>query len=137
MKILFDTNVLLDVLLAREPWYQNALTLWQANDTGLIHGHISATTVTDIFYISRRYTNAKGALEAVITCLDAFSIIAIGQDELKQATEMAGSDFEDNLQIVAAKSVHLDAIVTRNVADFQNTQITIFTPEQALNSLKN
>jgi predicted nucleic acid-binding protein len=137
MKILFDTNVLLDVLLAREPWYQNALTLWQANDSGQIHGYISATTVTDIFYISRRYTNAKGALEAVITCLDAFSIITIGQDELKQATEMAGSDFEDNLQIVAAKSVHLDAIVTRNVADFQNAQITIFTPEQTLNSLKN
>ncbi|MEZ4593390.1 MAG: PIN domain-containing protein [Chloroflexota bacterium] len=137
MKILFDTNVLLDVLLAREPWYQNALTLWQANDLGQIHGYISATTVTDIFYISRRYTNAKGALEAVITCLDAFSIVPIGQDELREATAMSGSDFEDNLQIAAAKSLHLDAIVTRNIADFQNAQIAVFTPEQALNNLKN
>lgn len=137
MKILFDTNVLLDVLLAREPWYQTGLTLWQANDLGQIHGYISATTVTDIFYISRRYTNDKGALEAVVTCLDAFSIVPIGQDELKQATEMAGSDFEDNLQIVAAKSLHLDAIVTRNIADFKDAQIPVFTPEQALNSLKN
>jgi len=137
MKILFDTNVLLDVLLTREPWVHHGRSLWQANDQGQIKGYISATTVTDIFYISRRYTTSEGALEAVKICLDAFFVVPIGQDELKLATKMAGSDFEDNLQIAAAKSVNLDAIVTRNVTDFQNAKIVILTPEQALKQLRN
>ena len=137
MKILFDTNVLLDVLLSREPWYQQGSALWQLHDQGQIKGFITSTTVTDIFYISRRYTNATGALDAVNTCLATFFIISIGRDELEQAAQLPNSDFEDNLQIVAAESTNLDAIVTRNPADFQKAQIAILSPEQALNQLHN
>jgi predicted nucleic acid-binding protein len=137
MKLLFDTNILLDVLLPREPWAENGRKLWQANDDGQIIGFITATTLTDIFYITRRLTDATVALEAVKICLLAFEIAAITRQELEDATQLQGNDFEDNLQITSALSSALDAIITRDPKGFQTTVITIYTPEQALSQIDN
>jgi len=137
MKFLFDTNVILDVLLMRSPWYQDGYALWQANDQGKIQGHVSATTVTDIFYVSRRFAGPTGALEAVKTCLNAFSVIAVDHDLLDRATQLPGLDFEDNLQIVCAVMSNMDAIVTRNSDDFVQASLPIFSPADALQKLSN
>jgi predicted nucleic acid-binding protein len=53
MRVLLDTNVVLDVLLKREPWVAEAQILWQANDDGSVAGYVVATTLTNIFYIAR------------------------------------------------------------------------------------
>jgi len=135
MKFLFDTNIILDVLLKRSPWYQDGYALWQANDQGKIQGYVSATTVTDIFYVSRRFAGSAGALEAVKTCLRAFSVIAVDYDLLDQATQLPGLDFEDNLQIVCAVMSNLDAIVTRNPDDFSQAPLSILSPAETLQKL--
>ena len=137
MKLLFDTNILLDVLLPREPWAENGRKLWQANDDGHITGFITATTLTDIFYITRRLANATVAIEAVKTCLMAFAIAPVDRPELEQATQLPGNDFEDNLQITCAANANLDGIITRDPHGFQSATITIYTPEQALAQLQN
>ena len=137
MKLLFDTNILLDVLLPRDPWAENGRKLWQASDEGQITGFVTATTLTDIFYITRRLTNAAVALEAVKTCLLAFEIAPVDRAELEQAVQLPGSDFEDNLQIACATSAALDGIITRDPKGFQTTTITIYTPEQALSQIDN
>ena len=137
MKLLFDTNIVLDVLLRRKPWLASAEKLWASSDAGFVIGYLTATTMTDIFYVAQKQHGVEKALLAVDTCLKAFKILPVTRHSLELARAFSGADFENNLQIACAILHGLDAIVTRNVADFQNAQITIFTPEQALNSLKN
>jgi len=88
MRVLLDTNVLLDVLLKRDPWVAESSAVWQAHDEGQIVGHVMACAIADIFYIARRLT----ALEIARTAVRIF---------------------EDNLQIGCASLAGLDAIVTR------------------------
>jgi predicted nucleic acid-binding protein len=135
MRILFDTNVLLDVLLFRDPWYQEGYTLWQFHDRSRLKGYVTATTVTDIFYVCRRFATTEGAFAAVRTCLTAFPVIAVGQEKLERALQLPGKDFEDNLQVVCADALNLEAIVTRNPTDFAHSSIPVFTPTAVLQTL--
>jgi predicted nucleic acid-binding protein len=128
MNVLLDTNVVLDVLLNREPWVNDSAAAWRASDEGRIVGHITATSLTDIFYISKRLTNIEKARNAIRTCLDAFEVCAVGRDALERAESMSGDDFEDNLQIACAVIANLDAIVTRNREDFEAAPILLLSP---------
>lgn len=132
MRVLIDTNVVLDVLLNRTPWVTEAKAVWLAHDNGRITGHITATTMTDIFYIARRLTNQATAYTAVRTCLNTFKICEVNRTTLEQAETLSGRDFEDNVQIACANIAALDAIITRNTADFRGATIRILTPAQLL-----
>lgn len=136
MRILLDTNIVLDVLLNREPWVAEATALWQAIDDGRVVGYITASTITDIFYIARRLTNRETAYQAIRTCLDTFEICAVDRQALEQAATLVGQDFEDNLQIACASLADLDAIVTRNIGDFEEAQISILTPLEVLTQIQ-
>ena len=129
---LLDTNVILDVLLDRTPWSTDAVVLWQAKLDGQFAAYVTATSLTDIFYITRRYAGSEKAWQAVHSCLDQLSVIPVGIDELRLATTLNGNDFEDNLQIACAISRRLDSIVTRNLAGFPRNNIPILTPQQML-----
>lgn len=132
MRVLFDTNVVLDILLNREPWVAEAKALWQANDDGRVIGYITATTLTDIFYVARRLANPEIAYQAVRTCLELLEICAVDRQSLEYALAFPGKDFEDNLQLACAHLFRLDAIVTRNIADFAGGPIPAFTPAEVL-----
>jgi predicted nucleic acid-binding protein len=91
--------------------------------------------MTDVYYIIRRLSNHQTALEAVLTCLEAFEIITVDKVKLKQAAEFPGKDFEDSLQAVCAIVAGLDAIVTRDPAGFSDIQISVLSPDIILQSL--
>ena len=129
---LLDTNVILDVFLDRTPWSAEAIILWQAKLDSRFIAYVTATSLTDIFYITRRYAGLEKAWETVHTSLDQLSVIPVGINELQVATTLDGSDFEDNLQIACAISRQLDLIVTRNLAGFSHDNIPILTPQQML-----
>lgn len=135
MKLLFDTNIVLDAFLFRQPWVQEAQKLWQANDDGLLTGYLTATTLTDIFYIAKRQHDIAKANTAVDTCLQAFEICPVNRQSLLLARTYPGNDFEDNLQIACAMLAGLDGIITRDPKGFQSTIIPIWTPEQTLSQL--
>ena len=137
MRVLFDTNVILDVLLDRAPWADTATALWRANDEGRLQGCIVASAMTDIFYIARRLKSVDMALEAVRLCLAAFDICPVDVDVLERALEMPGQDFEDNVVIACAKRWGLDAIITRNAGDFVHSPIPVWSPREALSQLQN
>lgn len=134
-RILLDTNVVLDVLLAREPWCEDARTLWQANDAQTLQCYVSASSLTDIFYIAKRIRGAEAAREAVHKCLKAFEICSVTRDSLELAWRLAGVDFEDDLQVACATIEVLDAIVTRDGAGFPGTGILVLTPSEAAKEL--
>ena len=85
MHVLFDTNVVLDVLLNRDPWVAQSSAVWQANDEGQVRGYIAACTVADIFYVARRLTTLETARAAVRICLEAFQVCTVDSQTLEQA----------------------------------------------------
>lgn len=135
MRVLLDTNVVLDVLLKRQPWVIEAAAIWQANDEGRISGFVVASAVTDIFYIARKLANLTTAQTAVRLCLQAFEICTVDRQALLKAEALSGNDFEDKLQIACAELAHLDAIVTRNSDDFEAATVAVVTPVELLNQL--
>ncbi len=135
MRVLFDTSIVLDVLLRREPFVAEASALWAANDTGEIFGYINATTLTNIFYIARRHAGVEPARAAVQICLESFEICAVDYQVLKRAQDLSGNDFEDNVQIAAAELAGLDGIVTRDKSGFDQTALQVFSPGELLMQL--
>ena len=135
MRILLDTNVVLDVLLKRQPWVVEASAIWQANDAGRVTCYLIASTLTDIYYIARRLAGQETARVAVRTCLDAFEFCSVDRQALELAYVLPGQDFEDNLQMVCADIANLDMIVTRNPDDFKASRVPVFTPAQALEKM--
>lgn len=118
LRVLVDTNVVLDWLVDRKPWSDAAQPLWDARDAGLVIAYLPASVVTDIFYIVRRQANITVAFAAVDAVL------------LLQARALPGNDFEDNVQIACAVNAGLDLIVTRNLADFRTSPIPAIEPSQ-------
>jgi len=133
--VLFDTNIVLDALLKRAPWETDAAACWKACDDGRIMGCLTASTLTDIFYISRRLKGVDVARDAVRICLDAFAICIVDRQALELAIDLPADDFEDNLQIICATLAGLDAIVTRDKDGFQGSTIAVLTPTELLAQL--
>jgi predicted nucleic acid-binding protein len=134
-RALFDTNVILDVLLNRHPWSADAKALWQAHMNNQLAAHVTATSLTDIFYISRRHAGRDRAWQAIQACLDQLYVISVGFNELQVATTLGSSDFEDNLQIACTMTAQLDVIVTRDPSGFAASSIPVLTPQQMLSRL--
>ena len=132
MRVLIDTNVVLDVLLKREPWAADAAGVWRLCLEGTVTGYISASSCTDIFYIARRHTDRERARIAVRLCLDTFAVCPIDQSTLEMAYMLPGTDFEDNLQVACSILGGLEFIVTRNGDDFRDSPVPAVTSAELL-----
>lgn len=132
MKVLIDTNIVLDVLLDRAPWVHDSSRIWEACATGVLVGVLPASVLSDIFYIARRATTISTAQVAIGLCLATFVTCAVDRTILDDATTLTGRDFEDNIQIACAHLNQLDALVTRNPADFADAPVLVLTPPELL-----
>jgi len=134
VRVLLDTNVVLDWLLNRAPWADEALPLWQARDAGQLIAYLPASALTDIFYIARRQVGAMAALAGVDRCL-ALEIVPVEKATVLRARTLPGSDFEDNAGMACAEAARLDFIITRDPHDFQQSPVTAITPDDLLTYL--
>lgn len=101
MKVLVDTNILLDFLLQREPFFQDAELLFQALDSGQVVGYVTATTLTDIFYVARRHTrNIELARQAVAKTLTVMAVCPVNRAILESAFASGLADFEDAIKLL-------------------------------------
>jgi predicted nucleic acid-binding protein len=132
MRVLIDVNVVLDVILERRPWLEDSKGVWDACHETRIAGHLIATAVTNIFYVSRRLIGTEKARAGVRICLATFEIVPVGRDELEKADAMAGSDLEDNVSSACALAAGLDAIVTRDPRGFAGSPIPVLSPTDLL-----
>lgn len=130
MKVLLDTNVVLDVLLKRAPWLDDAEEIWQAGSDGRLECHVGASALTDIYYISRRMVGPDSARDVVRECLDSLEILPVDKLTLEDAHSLAGSDFEDALQIASAVRNGVDAIVTRDSSGFGSSPVEVLSPPE-------
>ena len=136
MRVLIDTNIVLDFLLQREPFFQDAELLFQAIDAGQLIGYVTATTLTDIFYISRKHTRSvEQARQAVLETLTAMVICPIDRAVLESAFNSGLVDFEDAVQIFGAVAQRLDAILTRDNKGFLSSPIPVLSIQELLQQL--
>ena len=128
LRVLLDTNVVLDWLFERKPWSDEAQPLWAARAAGQLVMYMPASALTDIFYIGRRLTNIPEAFAALDRIFSAFNVVPVNSRILRKARALPGNDFEDNVQIACAEAAHLDLIVTRNAHDFVHSPVRAIEP---------
>ena len=132
MNVLFDTNVILDVLLERDPYVHVASKLFALVDNGRIRGSICATTVTTVYYIAAKDFGRTRAREQVHGLLGLFEVAPVDRDVLDAALDIDFSDFEDAVLHEAAFAVGTTAIVTRDRRDFAKSVIPALDPQELL-----
>ena len=130
MKILIDTNVVLDILLHRQPWYSNAVFIFSLAKRRFYKGYVSASAITDIFYIAKKRLGKTAARQAIRQLLTVFSPATVTDKNIYQALNLEWNDFEDSVQFIVGKYLPVDFIITRNIQDFASASINAITPEQ-------
>lgn len=145
LSVLLDTNILLDVLLIRQPFAVSSRKVWDAHDLGIIEGFVSTLSLATVFYVSTNtrskklgYSNAAAMSAArtdVQTCLNTFQICSVGYQDVRLALAMPGSDVEDNIQLACAYKQRLAAIVTRD-KKFAGSTIPVLSPAALLQRIK-
>lgn len=135
MKVLFDINVILDVLLNRKPFVDEAVLLFEFVESGKIIGYISATAVTTLNYLLSRATTAREADTGVKKLLQLFEIAPITRLVLEDALQKNFADFEDAVMDSAASHCGVQAIVTRDEKGFSKSRLAIYSPKALLCAL--
>lgn len=130
MKVLLDTNILLDVLDAREEFYEHSAAVWTLAETQQIDSYISAISFNNINYIISSRHSSKKAHQVMILLRDVFRIVPLTPQIINQAIDSSFSDFEDALQYFSASHIQADFIISRNVRDFRKGDIPVLTPAE-------
>ena len=138
MKLLIDTNVVLDVLLRREPFSKTAAEVLNLTQRDDVREYVSASAITDIYYIANKQMKDRDAVRDLLKrLLMIVSMAAVSEREIQNALNLAWGDFEDSVQYSVALLNEMDGIVTRNPSDYQEANMRIWLPEQALELFAN
>ena len=135
MRVLFDTNVILDVLLARTPHAEVAAQLMNLVDRDRLQGVLCATTVTTIHYLATKAVGRRQAKKHVRSLIGMFEVAPVDRGVLEQALELSLPDYEDAVLHEAARAAGVAGIVTRNGKDFRGATLPILTPQELLSGM--
>jgi predicted nucleic acid-binding protein len=130
-RVLFDTNVVLDVLLDRQPYVEASAAAWAAVETGVAEGMLAAHAVTTIHYLVRKERGNAKARRIVSAILRVFGVAAVDAAVLQEALELPWPDFEDAVTAAAARAAGCEFIVTRDPKGFRGSPVRSLTPEAA------
>ena len=136
MIVLIDTCVILDALQKREPCWENAAKIFLAAANEKYQGIITAKALTDIYYLTHRYTHdQKKTRDILLRLLELFFVEDTLAEDCKKAFFSETSDYEDAVMTETAKRIKADVIVTRNLRDYKETAIPVMEPERFLREL--
>lgn len=130
MKILFDTNIVLDLLMDRLPYSDAAVELFSKVEDGTIIGYLCGTTITTVFYLAAKTIGAARAREEIRKLLTLFEVAPVNRHVLESALVLDFNDFEDAVIHEAACHSGADVIVTRNQKDFKKSGISVYSSEE-------
>lgn len=135
MRVLFDTNVVLDVLLARAPHVATATTLLDRVAAKSLDGLLGATTLTTIHYLAGKVVGARAAQGHVRTLLGLFEVAPVTRAVLTDALDLRLADYEDAVLHEAARHAGAEAIVTRDSKGFARAGLKLYAPDELLRFL--
>ena len=135
MKVLLDTNIVVDNL-ARRDEYGDSLEILNLCESGGLEGVVSTVTMMDVMYILRKYLGSAEARGAALTLMQIADVVPANKSDINAALTSDFSDFEDAVQAACAVRVKADYIVTRNVRDFKNSFVPAILPGDMLKLLQ-
>ena len=136
MRMIIDTNIILDVLIRRAEFYEYSKSVLKLCEERKIEGFISASAVTDIFYITRRALGSvEDAYRVINSILNIVRILTVTNEDVIKAFQVKARDFEDCLMATCALSNKCDGIITRNKKDFETFGIEVHRPDEFLGAL--
>jgi predicted nucleic acid-binding protein len=130
LKILLDTNIVLDVLMDRLPYSDAGVELFSKVEDGTIIGYLCGTTITTVHYLVSKSIGAARAQAEIKKLLTLFEVASVNRHVLESALAVDFNVFEDAVIYEAACSVGADAIVTRNQKDFKKSRISVYSSEE-------
>lgn len=136
MKVLFDTNVILDVLLDREPFAEAATYLMSKVEQSEIIGYLGATTITTIYYLLQKNLGKEIVVEKIGILLSMFEIIPVNRIILEKALRLNFVDFEDAVLYEGGSNIEVEYIITRDIKGFKESKIPVFNPVEFINMLE-
>ena len=136
-KLFIDTNIIIDLLSRREPFYDESADLFSLADRKIIELNISSLTVANTSYTLLRQTNSKNAKEILRKLRLIVNILPLDDKIIGLAlNDDSFSDFEDGLQYFTAIENNQDLIITRNLKDFKASKLPVMTARQFLKTFK-
>ena len=127
-RIFVDTNILLDVLLEREGFYNDALRIWASAESGRIEAYIAAISVNNVHYVMRRLKSETTAMIAVRIILRIVKVVPVDADILSRASDFHDKDYEDDIQQQCALKARCAQIFTRNPNHYDSSIIAVLPP---------
>ncbi len=134
-RVLFDSDVLLDVLAQRQPFVVASAQALNTVTQEQVQGYVSGHAVTNIFYILRRQIGSEAARELLSRLLQRIQVASVTDEVIRQALQSPVTDFEDAVTSAAANAAGLEVIVTRNTSDFSTASVPAMLPEEFLATL--
>ncbi len=132
MKVLIDTNIILDVLCKRPDFYKDSAKVFKLCEVKRISGVISALSIPNIMYILRKELDPEKTKEILDDLSLIFSIADLKADDLKKAADMQFKDYEDAVQSACAARIKANYIITRNIGDFTMSKVAAIKPIELL-----
>lgn len=132
MKLLLDTNVILDVVARREPWWEDSASVMSLLDVDELRGFIAAHAAITLHSLSTKHLGHSEANAAVLELLNLASVVPFDETLLLRALSLGWNDFEDAVQAVSAVAAGADFIVTRNTSDFSASPVRPVSPSEFL-----
>jgi predicted nucleic acid-binding protein len=131
-RILVDTNVVLDVLLDRQPHAERSAAIWKAIETGTSEGLLTAHAITTLHYLIQKELGATKARRVISEILRVFRVAAVDGSVIEEALRLSLADFEDAVTAAAARVSECNYIVTRDPKGFRGSPVRPLAPEAAL-----
>lgn len=132
LKVMFDLNIILDVLQERKEFYEFSARLLADAETGHIQGWLAAHSVTTLFYLVAKDRSPEQARVVLTSLLQFLKIAPVDQQTIEQALNLPYRDYEDSVQMISAMQIQADYLLTRNPRDFQPAPIAVIQPAELL-----
>lgn len=124
-KVLFDTNIILDIALRRNSFFEDAYKLFILIDQRKIAASITASTITDIYYISKKEKGHTESINFIKSLIEIVDVVGINKEVIVSALSLKMNDFEDAVQASASELNDIEVIITRNKNDFDNARLKL------------
>ncbi len=135
-RVFVDTDVILDVALARKPFLEHSKIVLAMLENNIAIGHVSSNCVANIYYIFRKVGGDINARELIKKLLKYMTVISIEQSDVFEALKSNMPDFEDAMQNYSAIRNQCACIITRNIEDYQSSKLDVYSPLEFINLYK-
>jgi predicted nucleic acid-binding protein len=131
-RVFIDTDVIIDFLADRKPFSESATILFHYIDKKEIEGYTSAQSISNLYYILRKFASHKKVIQALKELTAMIGILPVDQVIVGNALQSVFTDFEDAIQNYCAEAAHVDAIITRNIKDYKRAGMAVMSPDMVI-----